>query len=82
MRFRLPRRRITACRLRRASAAPAKKVEVTLQDDKLRLVSNKASLAEVIKRTAHAVEGADIGVPVGADQEIVASCWDPGRSAK
>ncbi len=56
---------------------PVKKVEVTLQDDKLRLVSNKASLAEVLNELRTQLN-ADIGVPVGADQEIVAVMLGPG----
>ena len=56
---------------------PVKKVEVTLQDDKLRLVSNKASLAEVLNELRTQLK-ADIGVPVGADQEVVAVMLGPG----
>jgi hypothetical protein len=52
-------------------------VEVTLQDDKLRLVSNKASLADVLNELRTQLN-ADIGVPVGADQEIVAVMLGPG----
>jgi len=60
-----------------APPPPVKKVEVTLQDDKLRLVSNKASLAEVLNELRTQLN-ADIGVPVGADQEIVAVMLGPG----
>ena len=56
---------------------PVKKVEVTLQDDKLRLVSNKASLAEVLNELRTQLK-ADIGVPVGADQEVVSVMLGPG----
>jgi hypothetical protein len=56
---------------------PAKKVEVTLQDDKLRLVSNKASLADVLNELRTQLK-ADIGVPVGAEQEVVAVMLGPG----
>jgi hypothetical protein len=60
-----------------APPPPAKKVEVTLEDDKLRLVSNKASLAEVLNEL-RAKLNADIGVPVGAEQEVVAVMLGPG----
>jgi len=60
-----------------APPPPVKKVEVTLQDDKLRLVSNKASLAEVLNELRTQLK-ADIGVPVGADQEVVAVMLGPG----
>jgi hypothetical protein len=56
---------------------PPPKVEITLQDDKLRLVSNKASLAEVLNEL-RAKLNADIGVPVGAEQEVVAVMLGPG----
>jgi hypothetical protein len=60
-----------------APPPPVKKVEVTLQDDKLRLVSNKASLAEVLNELRTQLK-ADIGVPVGAEQEVVAVMLGPG----
>jgi hypothetical protein len=60
-----------------APAPPPKKVEVTLQDDKLRLVSNKASLAEVLNEL-HAQLNADIPIPAGAEQEMVAVVLGPG----
>ncbi len=60
-----------------APPPPVRKVEVTLQDDKLRLVSNKASLAEVLNELRTQLN-ADIGVPVGADQEVVAVMLGPG----
>jgi hypothetical protein len=60
-----------------APPPPAKKVEVTLEDDKLRLVSNKASLAEVLNEL-RAKLNADIGVPTGAEQEVVAVMLGPG----
>lgn len=60
-----------------APPPPVKKVEVILQDDKLRLISNKASLAEVLNELRTQLN-ADIGVPVGADQEVVAVMLGPG----
>ncbi len=61
-----------------AAPPPApKKVEVTLQDDKLRLVSNKASLAEVLNEL-HSQLNADIPIPAGAEQELVAVVLGPG----
>jgi hypothetical protein len=60
-----------------APPPPPKKVEVTLQDDKLRLVSNKASLAEVLNEL-HAQLNADIPIPAGAEQELVAVALGPG----
>jgi len=60
-----------------APPPPVKKVEVTLQDDKLRVVSNKASLAEVLNELRTQLK-ADIGVPVGAEQEVVAVMLGPG----
>jgi hypothetical protein len=60
-----------------APPPPPKKVEVTLQDDKLRLVSNKASLAEVLNEL-HAQLNADIPIPAGAEQELVAVVLGPG----
>ena len=60
-------------------ASPAsKKVEITLQaDGKLSLSAAKASLAEVLNELSTQLK-ADIGVPVGADQEIVAIQLGPG----
>ena len=60
-----------------APPPPPKKVEVTLQDDKLSLVSNKASLAEVLNEL-HAQLNADIVCRAGADQELVAVVLGPG----
>lgn len=59
-------------------AAPPvpKKVEITFQDGRLRLVSNKASLAEVLNEV-RAQLNADIVVPAGAEQEIVAVALGP-----
>lgn len=55
-----------------------KKVEITLQaDGKLSLSAAKASLAEVLNELSTQLK-ADIGVPVGADQEIVAIQLGPG----
>jgi len=60
-----------------APPPPVRKVEVTLQDDKLRVVSNKASLAEVLNELRIQLK-ADIGVPLGAEQEVVAVMLGPG----
>ena len=60
-----------------APPPPPKKVEVKLQDDKLRLVSNKASLADVLNEL-HAQLNADIPIPAGAEQELVAVVLGPG----
>jgi hypothetical protein len=58
-------------------APPApKKVEITFQDGRLRLVSNKASLAEVLNEI-RAQLNADIVVPAGAEQEVVAVALGP-----
>jgi type II secretory pathway component GspD/PulD (secretin) len=58
-------------------APPApKKVEITFQDGRLRLVSNKASLAEVLNEI-RAQLNADIVVPAGAEQEMVAVALGP-----
>src|SRR5438445_4891029 len=53
-----------------------KKVEITFQDGRLRLVSNKASLAEVLNEI-RAQLNADIVVPAGAEQEVVAVALGP-----
>lgn len=59
------------------SAPPApKKVEITFQDGRLRLVSNKASLAEVLNEI-RAQLNADIVVPAGAEREVVAVALGP-----
>jgi hypothetical protein len=60
-----------------APPPPPKKVEVKLQDDKMSLVSNKASLAEVLNEV-HAQLNADIPIPAGAEQELVAVVLGPG----
>jgi hypothetical protein len=60
-----------------APPPPPKKVEIKLQDDKLSLVSNKASLAEVLNEL-HAQLNADIPIPAGAEQELVAVVLGPG----
>ena len=53
-----------------------KKVEITFQDGRLRLVSNKASLAEVLNEIRAQLH-ADIVVPAGAEQEVVAVALGP-----
>jgi hypothetical protein len=53
-----------------------KKVEISFQDGRLRLVSNKASLAEVLNEI-RAQLNADIVVPAGAEQEVVAVALGP-----
>lgn len=60
-----------------APPPPPKKVEVKLQDDKLSLVSNKASLADVLNEL-HTQLNADIPIPAGAEQELVAVVLGPG----
>jgi hypothetical protein len=61
-----------------APPPPAKKVEVDLQQDgKLRLVSDKANLAEVLTEVRTRLN-ADIAVPPGAEQEVVAVMLGPG----
>jgi AMIN domain-containing protein len=60
-----------------APPPPPKKVEIKLQDDKMSLVSNKASLAEVLNEV-HAQLNADIPIPAGAEQELVAVVLGPG----
>jgi hypothetical protein len=60
-----------------APPPPPKKVEIKLQDDKMSLVSNKASLAEVLNEL-HAQLNADIPIPAGAEQELVAVVLGPG----
>jgi len=61
-----------------APPPPAKKVEVEVQQDgKLRLVSDKANLAEVLGEV-RAKLNADIAVPAGAEQEVVAVMLGPG----
>src|SRR5438309_4951499 len=53
-----------------------KKVEITFQDGRLRLVSNKASLAEVLNEIRTQLN-ADIVIPAGAEQEVVAVALGP-----
>ena len=60
-----------------APAAPAKNVEVSFQDGRLRLVSNKASLAEVLTQVS-VKTGAVIPLPAGAEQENVVIALGPG----
>lgn len=50
---------------------PQKKVEISFQDGRLGLTSNKASLAEVLNELRARI-GAEIIVPPGAEQEVVA----------
>lgn len=59
-------------------AAPPvpKKVEISFQDGRLRLVSNKASLAEVLNEIRTQLN-AEIVVPAGAEQEVVAVALGP-----
>jgi hypothetical protein len=58
-------------------APPApKKVEISFQDGRLRLVSNKASLAEVLNEVRAQLK-ADIVVPAGAEQEVVMVALGP-----
>lgn len=58
-----------------APSAP-KKVEISFQDGRLRLVSNRASLAEVLNEIRTQLK-ADIVVPAGAEQEVVAVALGP-----
>jgi hypothetical protein len=60
-----------------APPPPPTKVEVEVQDGKLRLVSNKANLAEVLTAIRTQLN-ADIAVPPGAEQEMVAVVLGPG----
>jgi len=61
-----------------AAPPPPKKVEVEVQQDgKLRLVSDKANLAEVLNEIRTQLN-ADIAVPPGAEQEVVAVMLGPG----
>jgi hypothetical protein len=61
-----------------APPPPPKKIEVEVQQDgKLRLVSDKANLAEVLNEI-RAQLNADIAVPPGAEQEVVAVMLGPG----
>jgi hypothetical protein len=61
-----------------APPPPPKKIEVEVQQDgKLRLVSDKANLAEVLNEI-RAQLNADIAVPAGAEQEVVAVMLGPG----
>ena len=53
-----------------------KKVEISFQDGRLRLVSNKASLAEVLNEIRMQLN-AEIVVPAGAEQEVVAVALGP-----
>ena len=61
-----------------APPPPPKKVEIALLDDgKLRLTSQRASLAEVLNELRTELK-ADIAVPPGAEQEVVAVALGPG----
>jgi len=60
-----------------AAAAPAKNVAVTFQEGRLHLVSNKASLAEVLTEVS-VKTGAVIPLPPGAEQENVVISLGPG----
>ena len=61
-----------------APPPPPKKVEVEVQQDgRLRLVSDKANLAEVLTEIRTHLN-ADIAVPQGAEQEVVAVMLGPG----
>ncbi|MGC2197897.1 MAG: AMIN domain-containing protein [Terriglobales bacterium] len=53
-----------------------KKVDITFQDGRLSVTSNKASLAEVLDEL-RTKTGADIVVPPGAEQEVVAVVLGP-----
>ena len=59
-----------------APAPPPKKVEINVQDGRLRLASNKASLAEVLNELQRQT-GASIVVPPGAEQEVVTVSLGP-----
>jgi type II secretory pathway component GspD/PulD (secretin) len=59
-----------------APAPPPKKVEINVQDGRLTLTSNRASLAEVLSELQRQT-GASIVVPPGADQEVVAVSLGP-----
>ncbi len=56
---------------------PRPKVEITFQDGRLRLISTKASLAEVLTELRTRL-AADIAVPAGAEQENVVIALGPG----
>lgn len=56
---------------------PPKNVEVSLQDGKLRIVAARASLAEVLNELRQQT-GAEIVVPAGTEQEVVAVTLGPG----
>jgi hypothetical protein len=59
-----------------APPPPPKKVEISFQDGLLSLASTKASLAEILNEVRMKT-GADIIVPAGAEQEIVAVVLGP-----
>jgi hypothetical protein len=59
-----------------APPPPPKKVEISFQDGLLSLTSTKASLAEILNEVRMKT-GADIIVPAGAEQEIVAVVLGP-----
>jgi len=59
-----------------APAPPPKKVEINVQDGRLSLTSNKASLAEVLNELQRQT-GASIVVPPGAEQEVVTVSLGP-----
>jgi len=58
------------------AAPPPPKVEITFQDGRLRLISTKASLADVLTELRTRL-AADIPIPAGAEQENVAIALGP-----
>ena len=67
----------TAPAASQAPPPPPKNVEVSLQDGKLRIVAARASLAEVLNELRQQT-GAEIVVPAGTEQEVVAVTLGPG----
>ncbi len=55
---------------------PEKKVTIAFQDGLLSINSDKASLSEVLNEI-HEKTGADIAIPAGAEQEVVAASLGP-----
>jgi hypothetical protein len=55
---------------------PEKKVTIAFQDGQLSINSDKATLAEVLDEI-HLQTGADIAIPAGAEQEVVAASLGP-----
>jgi hypothetical protein len=62
---------------RAAAVDPPKKVTILFQDGLLSLTSNRGSLADVLNEIREHI-GADINVPAGAEQELVAVSLGPG----